>query len=93
VNDKSAASFSFQERAALLVSCIILFAFVLNTGQLLKVAFSPAELNTSIFALLNIAEGNLMTMTVGVVNYWFGSSAGSRQKTELLAASRPANEG
>ncbi|MEM6414183.1 MAG: hypothetical protein AAF720_05945 [Pseudomonadota bacterium] len=40
----------------------------------------------------SIMLGALATMTAAVVNYYFGSSAGSREKTRLLSSPNP-NEG
>jgi len=39
--------------------------------------------------LLNAVLGTLATMSTAVVTYWVGSSAGSVQKTALLAKAPP----
>jgi hypothetical protein len=40
----------------------------------------------------SIMLGALATMTAAVVNYFFGSSAGSREKTMLLSGVKKAEE-
>lgn len=42
---------------------------------------------------LSIMLGALATMTAAVVNYFFGSSAGSKEKTRLIATSHREGEG
>ena len=40
-------------------------------------------------SLVNVVLGTLGTMSTAVVTYWVGSSAGSAQKTALLARAQP----
>ena len=46
---------------------------------------APESNNT----LLNVLAGAFATMTIQVVNFYFGSSKGSADKTSLLAQAQP----
>jgi hypothetical protein len=65
------------------ISALVLLIF----AAAVVVAFSsPATANN---ALANAILGTLGTMSTAVVTYWVGSSAGSAQKTALLAKAPP----
>ncbi len=65
--------------SALVILCFvsIIFAMIFHLVP---------ESNSS---LLNVLLGSFATMTVQIVNYFFGSSKGSSDKTEMLYNSTP----
>ena len=64
------------------VSVLVLITFAV----VVLVAICTKQENTP---LLNVVLGTLGTMSTAVVTYWVGSSAGSAQKTVLLAKAQP----
>jgi hypothetical protein len=69
----------------------VLGAFVI-LGFFLVLAFMVAnKLPPGAKTEFSIMLGALATMTAAVVNYFFGSSAGSREKTRLIAFPLPEN--
>ena len=66
------------------VSLVVMVTFAVVTGFVLLRPI-PAESATVITVLLT----TLQTLAVAVVSYWVGSSAGSAEKTRLLAVARP----
>lgn len=64
---------------------LILFGFFLMLG-LMSTRRLPEGMETEFAIML----GALATMTAAVVNYYFGSSAGSREKTRLMASPKDA---
>ena len=68
-------------------SILLPFAFVTALGVMVARKL-PAGAETEFSIML----GALATMTAAVVNYFFGSSAGSREKTLLLTGVRRGEE-
>ncbi len=68
------------------ISVVIVFGFfsVMTLLFVVKTDFAPATVT-----LLNVLFGALIPAFGQVCNYWLGSSAGSADKTQLLAASSP----
>lgn len=56
-------------------------------GLLFILAFHKTEVINS--DLLNILIGSLGTMTVNIIGYWFGSSASSARKDEIIKNMQP----
>lgn len=73
----SARKLALNDNTPRVLAYLITFGFF---GMLLVINFLP-EANQSI---LNIMIGSLGTAWVSIVNYYFGSSLGSRNKNELL---------
>jgi drug/metabolite transporter (DMT)-like permease len=63
-----------------LLGIIILIGFMALLGILIFIGIP--EQNSE---LLYLAVGALITMAVGVVNYFYGSSKGSADKTEIMS--------
>ena len=66
------------------VSAVVMVTFAIVTGFVLLRPI-PAESATVVTVLLT----TLQTLAVSVVSYWVGSSAGSAEKTRLLAMAPP----
>lgn len=68
------------------ISVVIVFGFfsVMSLLFIIKTDFAPATVT-----LLNVLFGALIPAFGQVCNYWLGSSAGSANKDQLLAASSP----
>jgi hypothetical protein len=80
MNDRNTARW-----AAPIVSIVVLLTFaVVMWAALTRVLPAGSE------AILNTLLGTLAAMATTVVGYWVGSSAGSAQKTDLLARGTPA---
>ena len=73
----SARKLALNDNTPRVLAYLITFGFF---GMLLVINFLP-EANQSI---LNIMVGSLGTAWVSIVNYYFGSSLGSRNKNDLL---------
>ena len=73
----SARKLALNDNTPRVLAYLITFGFF---GMLLVINFLP-EANQSI---LNIMIGSLGTAWVSIVNYYFGSSLGSRNKNDLL---------
>lgn len=73
----SARKLALNDNTPRVLAYLITFGFF---GMLLVINFLP-EANQ---AILNIMIGSLGTAWVSIVNYYFGSSIGSRNKNELL---------
>lgn len=80
-----------REIPATVVSVVVLLLFGGALALMLTKALPPGN-----ETMLNIMVGSLGTMATGVVYFWTGSTAGSREKdrtiarnAELLAASQP----
>jgi Na+/H+ antiporter NhaC len=63
----------------MVIGCLVIGGFFALLGILIFVEVK--QVNES---LLNIAIGGLMSSFVTVVAYFFGSSSGSKMKTELM---------
>ena len=72
---------------SVLGALVILGFFVVLGVMVAKKLPAGAETEFSIML------GALATMTAAVVNYFFGSSAGSREKTRLIAFPVPETQG
>jgi hypothetical protein len=68
--------------AAPVISVLVLMMFAVGV---LVAIYGPDKSE----ALINAVLGTLGTMSTAVVTYWVGSSAGSAQKTALLAKAQP----
>lgn len=69
------------------LAALIIIGFLVVLGAMVSHRFPPgAETEFSIML------GALATMTAAVVNYFFGSSAGSKEKTRLMVLTRPERE-
>lgn len=77
IDRDSARKLALNDSTPRVLAYLITFGFF---GMLLVINFLP-EANQSI---LNIMIGSLGTAWVSIVNYYFGSSLGSRNKNELL---------
>ncbi|MCA9344949.1 hypothetical protein KC946_03870 [Candidatus Saccharibacteria bacterium] len=77
IDRDSARKLALNDNTPRVLAYLITFGFF---GMLLVINFLP-EANQSI---LNIMIGSLGTAWVSIVNYYFGSSLGSRNKNELL---------
>jgi len=76
-----------MERKKLNTAALMILAAVIVIGFFLLLYFFvffgvPVQNE----ALLNIAVGALISSFTGVVGYFFGSSAGSANKTDIMAA-------
>lgn len=70
----------FKEIAPTLISSIVLGGFVLFSFLAMKPEYSGVKQEVVLFLL-----GAWSTMAAGVVNYWVGSSAGSKNKDDIIA--------
>ncbi len=70
----------FKDVAPTLISTIILFGFILFSFLAMKPEYSGVKQEVVLFLL-----GAWSTMAAGVVNYWVGSSAGSKNKDDIIA--------
>lgn len=64
----------------IIVSVIVLTVFGIVLYMVLTHSLPPGNEKPA-----DIALGALTTMAAAVVNYWVGSSAGSAEKTQLMA--------
>lgn len=71
---------AIKDRTPPVLAWTIIVAWLGITVDLLF--YTPPETNTR---LLDIMFGILTSAVVGVINYYFGSSAGSARKTDILA--------
>jgi hypothetical protein len=71
--------FSKLDIMAFLVGCTVMGCFVGITWALIKIPI-PAENRDSLSILLGIIAGGVGSL----VGYYFGSSKGSKQKTDLI---------
>jgi hypothetical protein len=69
-----------EDRTPAIMGGLIIFGFFLVLGAMVARRL-PEGTETEFSIML----GALATMTAAVVNYYFGSSAGSREKTRLLS--------
>ena len=69
------------------LGALIIFGFFLTLAVMVARKL-PAGAETEFSIML----GALATMTAAVVNYFFGSSAGSREKTMLLTGVKKAED-
>lgn len=74
----------FKEIAPTLISSIVLGGFVLFSFLAMKPEYSGVKQEVVLFLL-----GAWSTMAAGVVNYWVGSSAGSKNKDDIIASQQP----
>lgn len=74
----------FKEIAPTLISSIVLGGFVLFSFLAMKPEYSGVKQEVVLFLL-----GAWSTMAAGVVNYWVGSSAGSKNKDDIIAGQQP----
>ena len=66
------------------LAALIILGFI-GIMVILIFHLAPESNNT----LLNVLAGAFATMTIQVVNFFFGSSKGSADKTDLLARAQP----
>jgi len=71
---------AMNDWAPTVLGALIIFGFFVVLGVMVARKL-PAGAETEFSIML----GALATMTAGVVNYFFGSSAGSKEKTRLIA--------
>ena len=76
-----------QNRTPSVIGALVIFGFFLVLGAMVARKL-PAGAETEFSIML----GALATMTAAVVNYFFGSSAGSKEKTHLMASMTPPRE-
>ena len=76
---------NFKEIAPTLISSIVLGGFVLFSFLAMKPEYSGVKQEVVLFLL-----GAWSTMAAGVVNYWVGSSAGSKNKDDIIATQQAA---
>lgn len=72
---------NLKELAPTLISSIVLGGFVLFSFLAMKPEYSGVKQEVVLFLL-----GAWSTMAAGVVNYWVGSSAGSKNKDDIIAS-------
>lgn len=81
-----ASKTTIRDLVGYMIGVLIVLAFV-GTAYLVILRPSPGESDELGLILL----GSLATMATSIVNYFFGSSAGSKVKTEMMA-DRPRDE-
>ena len=81
--DARAREAAVRDRTPALLACVVLAGFF---GALCTMLLR--EMPDGSEPAFSIMLGALATMTAAVVNYYFGSSASSREKTALMAAGR-----
>ncbi|MFQ5562662.1 MAG: hypothetical protein ACE5FO_03740 [Parvularculaceae bacterium] len=76
---------AMKDRTPAMLGAAIIFGFFVVLAAMIAQRLPPgAETEFSIML------GALATMTAAVVNYFFGSSAGSKEKTRLMSSARDA---
>lgn len=92
LSDKSSArgllSSMVQAGSAVQWAPVFVSLLVLATFGVVMFAALTSALPPGSETILNMLLGTLAAMATSVVGYWVGSSAGSAQKTELLARGR-----
>ncbi|MFC7474207.1 glycoside hydrolase family 108 protein [Dankookia sp. GCM10030260] len=73
------------------VSVIVMLGFFVFTGWLVR--DPPAGADATTLTLLNVVVGSLVAGFTAVVNFWLGSSQGSRDKDRAAAALRQGQAG
>ncbi len=77
-----------DDRTPSILGALIILGFFLVLGVMISRRL-PVGTETEFSIML----GALATMTAAVVNYFFGSSAGSKEKTRLMSIARDATPG
>ena len=72
--------FKVDNLGAVIISLVATLAFV---GVLILWVTKPPQVNSDV---LNVLVGALTTGYVQTLNYWFGSSASSKQKDRTIAS-------
>ena len=67
-----------------IVSAAVVIGFFVFTAWMVR--FPPPATDTSTLALLNVVIGALVAGFTAVINFWLGSSQGSREKDQATAA-------
>ena len=78
---------ALKDNAPTMIGTAVILGFFTVLGVMIFVDLPAGAQNE--FAIL---LGALATMTAAVVNYFFGSSAGSKEKTQLLARQQRSNK-
>jgi hypothetical protein len=90
VSDRSSAR---QREIAVKDNTPKILAYIITLGYFgILIAIMFGEVPAQSKDILYIMLGTLGTSWAGCIAYYFGSTAGSKQKTELLAASNPPKE-
>lgn len=69
-----------KDYAPALISAIVIGGFILFSFLAMKPEYSGVKQEVVLFLL-----GAWSTMSAAVVNYWVGSSAGSKNKDDIIA--------
>lgn len=80
------AWFSSGKPGPVIISCLVVIGFM---GVLILLIIRPLQIDSQIGDILKILIGSLGAKFGDVVQYHIGSSAGSRNKDEIIANSTP----